>query len=52
MIIGAHEEFIGIKPQSVISTENFVYFKNDEFILFPEAYIPSIIAFEINAQAP
>jgi len=51
MIIGTHETFIGVKVNSIISSEDFVYFEKQESISVPSFYSLDVYS-ETNAQAP
>ena len=51
MIIGEHNEFIGVKKQAIISSDDFVYFPED-YIEFFELFLSFELGFDIQAQAP
>ena len=52
MIIGNHEEFIGTKKQSVISTVDFVYFVSETRVDCPAPVLTFNPSSKIQAQAP
>ena len=52
MIIGNHEEFIGVKTQSVISIVDFEYFPNKFIVKFSEPFLSYKSSSVIQAQAP
>lgn len=52
MIIGNHEEFIGTKKQSVISTIDFVYFVSEIRVDCSAPVLTFKHSSKIQAQAP
>lgn len=52
MIIGNHEEFIGTKKQSVISTVDFVYFVSEIRVDCSAPVLAFNPSSKIQAQAP
>ena len=52
MIIGNHEEFIGTKKQSVISTVDFEYFVSEIRVDSTAVVLTSKPLSKIQAQAP
>ena len=51
MIIGARETFVGVKVNSVISSEDFVHYEMQDAVYVPSFYSYDC-ASEIKAQAP
>ena len=52
MIIGNHEEFIGTKKQSVISTVDFVHYTSEIRVDSPAPVLTFKPFSKIQAQAP